>query len=216
LKKALVIFTPLFLFACTPETDPTIPISTEVVTDDQTKQPIETIMPPENSLLIDWGSDNMDRGSYDYYWRDKNLVIDQSYSTIKRGDVVYFKVPDFEHEYEFTLESHSLSRVVGLPGETIEIREGQVFIDNKRLDTFYSEAYKTGMNEEEFFIVLESRGEEDQNDWREYFLTEMKPVKVDENSVFLLGDNWWRSVDSRYFGSLEMEMIEGEVLGYEK
>lgn len=44
----------------------------------------------------------------------------------------------------------------------------------------------------------------------------MKPVKVEENTVFVLGDNWWRSVDSKEFGVLPMEEVEGKVLGYKK
>lgn len=56
----------------------------------------------------------------------------------------------------------------------------------------------------------------DDESWEEYFAITIKPVKVEENTVFVLGDNWWRSTDSKDFGVLPLDNVEGKVLGYKK
>ena len=44
----------------------------------------------------------------------------------------------------------------------------------------------------------------------------MKSVWIPDNSVFVLGDSWWRSLDSRNFGAVPIDKIKGKVLGYKK
>lgn len=187
------------------------------ITDVNTKAEVESVIPPENSLLIEWDSDSMDRGNHDYQtFFHSELVVDVDYSSIERGDVIYFKSPDFTIESNpfFKMPDHYISRVVALPGETIEIKDGQVWIDHKKLDTFYSKLLMNGMNEKEYFERVNpvNRGNEDTD--REYFTTTMAAVKLDNNSVFVLADNGWRGVDSSHFGPLSLESVMGEVLGY--
>lgn len=55
--------------------------------------------------------------------------------------------------------------------------------------------------------------EDEQAIW-DYFEMDMEPIEVEENTVFVLVDQWWRGVDSKDFGLLPLDRIEGKVLGY--
>ncbi|MGB2993906.1 MAG: signal peptidase I [Paenisporosarcina sp.] len=191
----------------------------ETITDVNTKQEVETVEPPENSILIEWTSDNMDRGNHDYdSLTHSNLVVGLDYSSIERGDVIYFKSPSFriESNPEFKMTDYYIARVVGLPGETVEMKSGQVYIDDKKLEAFYAQTLKTGMDEEEYFKRVDPVNRGNEEDDKDYFATTTDPVKVVENTVYVLVDNGSRGVDSRYFGVLSIEGIVGNVLGYSK
>ncbi|MCQ6562452.1 signal peptidase I [Paenibacillus mendelii] len=127
------------------------------------------------------------------------VVVDPDYYdnlAISRGDVVYFKTQPSANSVN---EPYDISRVVGLPGETIRLQDGQITIDGRELDAFYGSA---------------SRGKEDLKDWN----TSMtKDVKLGEGQYFLLGDVWWRSFnDSQTAGGFDRESIQGKVVGYMK
>ncbi|MFB3853344.1 MAG: signal peptidase I [Vicinamibacterales bacterium] len=113
---------------------------------------------------------------------------------IQRGDVVVFKYPE-EPERDF------IKRVIGLPGETLEVREKRVYIDGKRL-------------EEPYVHYLEppstpSPGTETTSfDLRERY----GPVTVPAGHYFMMGDNRDNSQDSRYWGFLPRDYIKGKAL----
>ena len=73
-----------------------------------------------------------------------------------------------------------------------------------------------GLNEEEYFNNVPSRNIANEQLTRDYFKTYMNPVTVKENNVFILVDQWWRGIDSRDYGPLSLEKIEGIVIGYEE
>jgi signal peptidase I len=214
LKKSFLVGIALLLTACSSEVS-----SNEMkkITDNHTKPVIESVKPPENSLLFEWGSDAMDRGNHDYdSLTHSELVVELDYTDIVRGEVIFFKTPDIAIKHNSNLPKYYIARVVGLPGETVAITDGQVFIDNKELDTFYSKATVRGMEEKEYFEKVKPVNRAYDKSWQEYFATTMEPVKVTENTVFVLVDHWWRGTDSREFGILSMDNVEGKVLGYKK
>jgi signal peptidase I len=100
--------------------------------------------------------------------------ISHKFDSLKRGDVVVIDVDDSEIPL--------IKRVVGLPGETIEIRDGQVFIDGRILVEPYLEN-----------VPRQSYG----------------PVEIPPAYIFVLGDNRGASNDSRFFGPVSMEQIIG-------
>jgi signal peptidase I len=114
--------------------------------------------------------------------------------TIGRGDIVVFKYPE-EPERDF------IKRVVGLPGETVELREKKVYIDGRPLDEPYAH-YMLGpgaapdLHEITSFDVRERYG----------------PVSVPPNQYFVMGDNRDNSQDSRYWGFLPRELVKGKAL----
>src|SRR5690606_6537551 len=88
------------------------------------------------------------------------LVVEMGYPEVNRGDVVYYKTPETAVNKNPNLPEYYIARVVGLPGETVEIREGQVYVDDKKLDAFYGVATDRGLTKEEYFEMAEQRIEE--------------------------------------------------------
>jgi len=80
-----------------------------------------------------------------------------------------------------------IKRIIGLPGETIEIRGGVVYINDKPLKEAYT------------FKAHSTFGEE--------FLSECKKIKIPANKYFLMGDNRKGSGDSREFGWVDEKEI---------
>jgi len=93
----------------------------------------------------------------------------------RRGEIVILDVPRVDPD-------PLVKRVVGLPGETIEIREGIVYVNNRRLAEPYLHQITPGT---------------------------LVPQVVPEGHVFVLGDNRASSYDSRYFGMVPFEAILG-------
>jgi signal peptidase I len=58
------------------------------------------------------------------------ILIDKNFGTLERGDVIAFLYPKDKSKWYF-------KRVIGLPGENVEIREGKVFISNQVLNEPY-------------------------------------------------------------------------------
>jgi signal peptidase I len=114
--------------------------------------------------------------------------------SIERGDIVVFKYPE-DPERDF------IKRIIGLPGETVELREKVVFIDGKRLDEPYVHFLEPPGTDSGFHEVTSS-------DVRERY----GPVTVPANQYFAMGDNRDNSQDSRYWGFLPREYIKGKAL----
>ncbi len=111
---------------------------------------------------------------------DLVLVDKVSYRlhTPNRGDVVVFFPPnDLKEKY--------IKRVIGLPGETVEVKDGKVYVNEKPLDEPY----------------LNSPMQYDSG-----------PIQVPEGHVFVMGDNRSVSLDSRSFGPIEISSIVGRAL----
>jgi signal peptidase I len=114
--------------------------------------------------------------------------------TIKRQDVVVFKYPE-EPERDF------IKRVIGLPGETVEVRDKKVYINGKPLDEPYAHFLQPAADPTEFHEVTSL-------DVRERY----GPVTVPANQYFVMGDNRDNSQDSRYWGFLPRDNIKGKAL----
>lgn len=192
------------------------PISS--MTDPFTSEKLSIVSQTDDTFLIEWGSDSMDRGNHDFDTiTHSKLVVTPVVEELKRGQVVYYHTPPVQLENkDANIPDMYIGRVVGLPGETVEIKNGQVYIDEQLLDTFYGKATMHGLNEEEYFIKTDPKNITNEQSTREYFNTQMDAVTVQENTVFILVDQWWRGIDSRFYGTLPIEEIEGVVIGYEK
>jgi len=99
-----------------------------------------------------------------------------------RGDIIVFEPPPQLQEYGYSASQAFIKRVIGLPGETVKVTQGQVFINNESL----SESY-----------ILESP------------VYEMPPVRVPASSLFVMGDNRNDSNDSHVWGFLPVENAIG-------
>ncbi|MBD7983769.1 hypothetical protein H9649_04185 [Sporosarcina sp. Sa2YVA2] len=186
----------------------------EVITDDITPERLEIAPQNEHTFLIEWGSDSMDRGNHDFESHEHgHLVASTDFNEVKRGQAVYYHMPSSVIAKNPAVPEMYIGRVVGLPGETVEIKGGQVFIDGKMLDTFYGKATTRGFGEEEYFEVTPSSAIADEQATRAYFNMDMPAENVEVNTVFILVDQWWRGYDSREYGPLPIGEIEGVITG---
>jgi signal peptidase I len=96
----------------------------------------------------------------------------------ERGDVLVFHNPQ-------NVKEDYIKRVIGLPGDTLEIRDGKVFINGKELVEKYPiNQIPPGQN--------------------------YGPITIEPDHLFVMGDNRPQSQDSRYFGQLSEDLIVGK------
>jgi signal peptidase I len=115
-------------------------------------------------------------------------------ATVRRGDIVVFKHPQRP-------DRDLIKRIVGLPGETLEVRAKKVFINGKPLD----EGYTTFLQPPR---ALSELREVASPDVREQY----GPVTIPADRYFVMGDNRDNSEDSRYWGFLPRENIKGRAV----
>jgi signal peptidase I len=114
---------------------------------------------------------------------------------IRRGDVIVFKYPE-QPDRDF------IKRVVGLPGEMVELRNKKVYIDGQPLDEPYVH-----------FIFPPDENASPTPDLPDFDLTRTYgPVMVPERHYFMMGDNRDNSQDSRYWGFMPQEYVKGKAL----
>lgn len=104
----------------------------------------------------------------------------------KRGEIIVLKYPQAE-------EIITIKRIIGLPGDTLQIRNKEVFINGNRLN-------------EPYVVHNDSRIFPKGSDPRDNFGSFIVPP----NHYFVMGDNRDNSLDSRYWGTIERTKIEGK------
>ena len=159
---------------------------------------------------------------------------------IERGDIIVFKFPgypDFLNKSRAEKEAAGIpyqtnfvKRVIGLPGDKIEVKENRVFVNGEPLaehriigdspssDTSEQSALQTTEFEErkpedKYNVYYSARNIKtpalsDQADFAE----PGKPYTVPENSYFVMGDSRNRSLDSRYWGPVSRDLIIGRAM----
>ncbi|MEE8260725.1 MAG: signal peptidase I [Nitrospinaceae bacterium] len=105
-------------------------------------------------------------------------------SVPERGNIVVFKYPEDESK-DF------IKRVVGLPGETIQVIQQRVYINDKLL----KEPYAHHMQPPSL-----NSGNRDN----------MPPLRIPEGYIFVMGDNRENSHDSRMWGTLDLSKLRGK------
>lgn len=114
--------------------------------------------------------------------RDRVVVNKLSYRLhdVNRGDLVVFDRPPNEPVTDI---EELIKRVIGLPGETVEARDGSIYIDGQGLNEPYLDP--------------------------ETFTHAFGPITVPADHVFVMGDNRGNSRDSRVFGPIDQDLIVG-------
>jgi|ADurb_H2B_02_Slu_FD_contig_101_10971_length_1459_multi_3_in_0_out_0_2 signal peptidase I len=115
--------------------------------------------------------------------KENNLIIVNKllyrFKKPNRGDIVVFVPPGGDKQVYY------VKRIIGLPGETIEVKEGSVYINNEKL--------------KESYLQIETPGKAS--------LQTLKP-----NEFFVMGDHRNNSLDSRDFGPIELKSISGRAI----
>ena len=115
--------------------------------------------------------------------------------TIARGHVVVFKFPE-EPTRDF------IKRVIGLPGERLEIRDKKVYVNGEPLDEPYVHFLEPPLSRDDPEYGL--RGGAAHDEWG--------PKTVPPGQLFVMGDNRDNSRDSRYWGFLPIDQVKGRAL----
>ncbi len=106
----------------------------------------------------------------------------------RRGDVVVFVFPE-DKSKDF------IKRVVGIPGDTVEVRAGVLYLNGQRVPDRHAHFEKS----------LAERVLSSQEDY-------MGPLKLAPNQYFMMGDNRDHSYDSRFWGPVTRDAIEGRAI----
>jgi len=118
------------------------------------------------------------------YKKGTALLINK-FSSLSKNDPVLVKLKDRENQAV-------VSRIIAVSGDTVEIRDKKLFINGT----------------EKQIVIRDER----------VFSTEfterdnMSKITVPAGSFFLLGDNFDRAYDSRYFGVIKAELIAGKII----
>ncbi len=116
----------------------------------------------------------------DYIFVDE---LSYDFSLPARGDVIIFRYPLDQSQF-------FIKRVIGLPGETVDIKDNKV--------TIYNPTHPNGVVLNETYL-----------DPGQQTLGTMR-VTLDDNNYFVMGDNRLRSSDSRTWGVLNKSLITGK------
>jgi signal peptidase I len=106
----------------------------------------------------------------------------------ERGDIVVFIYPN-DRSKDF------IKRVIGVSGDTIEIRSKKIFLNGKE----YTDPYGIYSDSVIYPGTMQPRDN-------------FGPVTVPANSLFVMGDNRDESADSRYWGFVDLKDVEGKAL----
>ncbi len=103
----------------------------------------------------------------------------------RRGDVIVFEYPE-DASKDF------IKRVIGTPGDTVEVKDKRVYVNGELYDNPHE------VHKEKDLFPREQNPRDN-----------MGPVKVPADSYFMMGDNRDRSYDSRFWGFVKGDKVKG-------
>ncbi|MEN3330804.1 MAG: signal peptidase [Blastocatellia bacterium] len=144
------------------------------------------------------------------------LAVHMLMGEIQRGDIVMFNYPE-DPAVRFVM------RVIGLPGETIEVRGERVYINGVELAEKRAEVKSQLPDDPSPLEIVSSNGEGNYS--VSYYADEhtaeasvyesgryavKEPFQIPANSYFVMGDNRDNALDSRFWGVVQRKMIIGK------
>lgn len=135
-------------------------------------------------------------------YHNQQLVVDElsyNFTEPKRGEIITFYkyenkgsiLDDLNRYIDKVIhdEEHErlIKRVIGVEGDVIEIKDGEVYVNGDKLE----ESYAKG--------ITDSKGLQ-------------TPVTVGKDELFVLGDNRVVSIDSREIGMVKIDQVEGKAI----
>ncbi len=153
---------------------------------------------------------------------------------IRRGDIIVFKYPSDFDTNEKIVKNQTLfiKRVIGLPGETIEVRGADILINGEKLPEYRVTALdpQLGNDQAELKKLSEparhgepytvyytpdtlartKEGDTDYASGARFAVT--RPFRIPDNEYFMMGDNRDNSADSRYWGTVPRDLVIGRAM----
>ncbi|HKP37029.1 MAG TPA: signal peptidase I [Pyrinomonadaceae bacterium] len=156
---------------------------------------------------------------------------------IRRGDIIVFKYPGNPHNQERDQQDDNIpfkvnyvKRVIGLPGDTVEVKGMKVLINGQPLPEHIIVA--ENINEKAPLEIVEDTPRQGNELYNVYYFKDRveaaregreaidpefhyavgKPVKVPENSYFVMGDDRNNSLDSRAWGFVPRDLVIGRAM----
>ena len=133
----------------------------------------------------------------------------------KRGDIIVFLFPKDE-------SIHYIKRVVGVPGDTVEIRNKVIYINGAKVESSeVAPDYKTATlknvgdnryGDDHIKMYKEKFGEKEHEmmiDTQNEYTSDFGPITIPEERLFVMGDNRDFSNDSRFWGYVPFENVSG-------
>ena len=136
------------------------------------------------TILVDGRSMTPTFEHLDYLIAEQDFLVRNKY---RRGDVVYFRPPEGAMHED---RGYFVKRIIGVPGDTIEVKGGMVYVNDEPID----EPYKADVPTQEGTMTGK--------------------LTLDEDEYFVMGDNRnpCGSYDSRFFGPLQSDHIRGVIV----
>jgi signal peptidase I len=149
---------------------------------------------------------------------DKRIL---AFRSVQRGDIVVFRFPtdDKKEEHCGSVQygKDFIKRAIGLPGDQVELRDGEVFINGKSLgrepyaqylDPFRHPKPPFPISPEQYQTLWEARNLDHKlgDSMRDNF----GPVVVPPDAYLMMGDNRDRSCDGRYWGPVQKKYVKGK------
>lgn len=117
---------------------------------------------------------------------EEKVVVNKAiylFSEPKRGDIIVFHA-EADRDY--------IKRVIAIAGDTVEVRDGKLYINNKEMPEPYLDKNRKTMVED-----------------GEPLTEDFEPVKVPPGHIFVMGDNRRNSRDSRDIGTIDLNRVVG-------
>lgn len=165
---------------------------------------------------------------------------------IERGDIIVFKFPGYPKELAknareaaqagVPYQTNFVKRVIGLPGDTVEFRNNEVYVNGQMLPEhrITADSPEDSYGREDDQAALEVSAEEQKTADEKYSVyygkesmeiakqgklrptgvygVEGKPIKVPDDSYFVMGDSRDHSLDSRYWGVVNRDLVIGRAM----
>ncbi len=148
---------------------------------------MESTLLPQDKLV-------MNKLAYRFGEPDRGDILiflkDEPTDGFVRRMSVYLSDVTMKFQGEFR-RNRLIKRVIALPGETVEIRNNQVFVNGELLDEPYARV---------------------DPDAGEVVNGELALMTIPENMIFVMGDNRGKSLDSRSFGCISLDTVEGRAV----
>ena len=135
--------------------------------------------------------------------QDESFVLSKKnypfLSEVKRGDIISFSVEGEDANY--------IKRAVGLPGDTVQIKNGKLIINNDvipKISASEMNEFTETLNNGKSYNVLDTEDSEDYDNTKKYL--------VPEKHYFVLGDNRDDSIDSRDIGFIHHKDVVSKMI----